>query len=109
MLADVVVSASILPEPFGRTVIEAQAMARPVVATDHGGAAETVEHLVTGWRVPPGDPAALAQALDHALQLTPSTARPSASAPAPPSAPATPPPPCRPPPWTSTARSSPKQ
>jgi len=71
MLADVVVSASILPEPFGRTVIEAQAMARPVVATDHGGAAETVEHLVTGWRVPPNDPAALAQALDHALQLDP--------------------------------------
>ncbi len=71
MLADVVVSASILPEPFGRTVIEAQAMGRPVVATDHGGAAETVEHLVTGWRVPPGDAAALAEALDHALQLAP--------------------------------------
>ena len=71
MLADAVVSASILPEPFGRTVIEAQAMGRPVVATDHGGAAETVEHLVTGWRVPPGDAAALAGALGHALQLAP--------------------------------------
>ncbi len=71
MLADVVVSASVEPEGFGRTVIEAQAMGRPVVATDHGGAAETVEHLVTGWRVPPGDPAALAAALDHALQLAP--------------------------------------
>lgn len=71
MLADVVVSASTQPEGFGRTVIEAQAMGRPVVATDHGGAAETVAHLVTGWRVPPGDAAALAQALDHALQLAP--------------------------------------
>ena len=71
MLADVVVSASLEPEGFGRTVIEAQAMGRPVVVTDHGGAAETVEHLVTGWRIPPGDAAALAAALDHALQLSP--------------------------------------
>jgi glycosyltransferase involved in cell wall biosynthesis len=71
MLADVVVSASLDPEGFGRAVIEAQAMARPVIATDHGGAAETVEHLVTGWRVPPGDADALAAALDHALNLQP--------------------------------------
>ncbi len=69
MLADVVVSASTQPEGFGRAVIEAQAMARLVVATDHGGAAETVAHDQTGWRVPPGDADALAQALDHALSL----------------------------------------
>lgn len=71
MLADVVVSASTDPEGFGRTVIEAQAMGRPVVVTDHGGAAETVEHLVTGWRVPPGDAAMLAEAIDHALWMAP--------------------------------------
>ena len=71
MLADVVVSASTDPEGFGRTVIEAQAMGRPVVVTDHGGAAETVEHLVTGWRVPPGDAAALVGAIDHALWMAP--------------------------------------
>ncbi len=69
MLADVVVSASLDPEGFGRAVIEAQAMGRPVIATDHGGAAETVEHLVTGWRVPPGDVDALAATLDHALNM----------------------------------------
>jgi len=69
MLADVVVSASTAPEAFGRAVVEAQAMGRMVVATDHGGAAETVEEGVTGWRVPPGDPAALAAALDDALGL----------------------------------------
>lgn len=68
-LADVVVSASLDPEGFGRAVIEAQAMARPVIATDHGGAVETVEHQVTGWRVPPGDVGALAAALDHALAM----------------------------------------
>ena len=68
-LADVVVSASTEPEGFGRTVIEAQAMRRPVVATDHGGAAETVEHGVTGWRVAPGDPVALAAAIDRIIGL----------------------------------------
>jgi glycosyltransferase involved in cell wall biosynthesis len=69
MLSDVVVNASIAPEAFGRVVIEAQAMARPTIAAGHGGAAETVEHGVTGWRVPPGNAEALAAALDHALSL----------------------------------------
>ncbi|GIX08805.1 glycosyltransferase family 4 protein [Elioraea sp.] len=69
MLADVAVSASIEPEAFGRVVVEAQAMGRPVVATAHGGAAETVSPGETGWLVPPGDAAALAAALDHALAL----------------------------------------
>ena len=69
MLADIVVNASTAPEGFGRTVIEAQAMARPVIATDHGGAVETVEHGVTGWRVPPGDPMALAVAIDQVFGL----------------------------------------
>ncbi len=68
-LADAVVSASLRPEPFGRVVIEAQAMGRPVVATDHGGAAETVRDGHTGWRVPPGDPVALARTLDLVLSL----------------------------------------
>jgi len=68
-LADIVLSASTEPEGFGRVVIEAQALARPVVATDHGGAAETVAHGETGWLVPPGDAAALAAALDAVLDL----------------------------------------
>ncbi len=71
LLADVVVSASLDPEGFGRAVIEAQAMERAVIATDHGGAAETIEHLVTGWRVPPGDADALAAALNDALKMQP--------------------------------------
>ena len=71
MLADAVVSASIEPEAFGRVVVEGLAMGRPVVATAHGGAAETVAHGVTGWLVPPGDPAALAERLDAVLALSP--------------------------------------
>ncbi|GAB6052214.1 glycosyltransferase family 4 protein [Magnetospira thiophila] len=70
-LSDVVVSASIEPEAFGRVAAEAQAMRRPVIATNHGGARETVIEGETGWLVPPNDPAALARALDKALSLTP--------------------------------------
>ena len=69
MLADVVVSASTAPEAFGRVVAEAQAMGRPVVATDHGGARETLIPGDTGWLVRPGDPAALAHALATALGI----------------------------------------
>ncbi len=71
MLADVVVNASLKPEPFGRTVIEAQAMGRPVVAFDHGGAAETVEDGVTGLLAQPGDAPALANAIGRMLTLSP--------------------------------------
>jgi len=69
LLADVVVHASTDPEAFGRTVIEAQAMARPVIASDLGAPRETVDEAVTGWRVTPGDPIALAQAIGWVLEL----------------------------------------
>lgn len=71
MLADVVVSASTAPEGFGRVIVEAQAMGRPVIATAHGGARETVQPGETGWLVPPGDAAGLAVALAAALDLAP--------------------------------------
>jgi glycosyltransferase involved in cell wall biosynthesis len=70
MLADVVVSASIEPEGFGRVAVEAQAMGRPLIATDHGGSRETVIHRETGWLVPPRDPAAMADAIAAALSLS---------------------------------------
>jgi glycosyltransferase involved in cell wall biosynthesis len=71
VLSDVVVSASTDPEGFGRVIIEAQAMGRPVVATDHGGARETILPGVTGWLARPRDPAALADAIGQALRLDP--------------------------------------
>jgi glycosyltransferase involved in cell wall biosynthesis len=67
----VVVSASTDPEAFGRTVVEAQAMGRPVIAPNHGAASETVQSGVTGWLVPPNDAGALAAAIRAALALTP--------------------------------------
>ena len=69
MLADIVVNTSLKPEPFGRSVIEAQAMRRPTVAFDHGGAAETVQHGITGFLVPPGDAAALGRIMGHVLDM----------------------------------------
>ena len=69
MLANVVVSASTDPEGFGRVPIEAQAMGRPIVATNHGGAMETIIAGQTGWLVPPNDADALAAAIDEALSL----------------------------------------
>ena len=69
MLADVVVSASLDPEAFGRVAVEAQAMGRPTIATDHGGARETLVDGETGWLVPPGNARALARALEAALAI----------------------------------------
>jgi glycosyltransferase involved in cell wall biosynthesis len=69
LAADVVVHASTDAEAFGRTVIEAQAMARPVIAADLGGPRETVADGATGWLVAPGDAAKLAAALARVLAL----------------------------------------
>jgi len=68
--SDVVISASVQPESFGRVLAEAGAMGRPVVASDHGGAREILLHGETGWLVPPGDPAALADGIRNALAAT---------------------------------------
>jgi len=69
MLADVVVSASTKPEAFGRVIVEAQAMGKSVIATDHGAPPELVLLGKTGFLVPPADPAALAAQLEHVLAL----------------------------------------
>jgi len=68
-MAAVVVAPSIVPEGFGRVPVEAQAMGRPVIASDLGGFRETVVDGVTGLLVPPGDADKLAAALEAALAL----------------------------------------
>ncbi|MGD2133959.1 MAG: glycosyltransferase family 4 protein [Maricaulaceae bacterium] len=70
-LADVVVSASIEPEAFGRVAAEAGCMGRPVIATDHGGSRETVLDGEGGRLVAPGDVGAMAAALGEVLAMTP--------------------------------------
>ena len=61
--ADIVAHTSVLPEPFGRVIVEAMAAGRPVVAARAGGAEEIVLDGVTGLLTPTGDVAALAAAL----------------------------------------------
>ncbi|MBB4313491.1 glycosyltransferase family 4 protein [Roseospira marina] len=70
-LANVVVSASLEPEAFGRVPAEGQALGRVVVAPAHGGALEIVDHGVTGWLFEPGDADSLAYALAVALDMDP--------------------------------------
>ena len=48
MLSDVVLSCSSKPEAFGRTVLEAQAMGRPVIAFNHGGSVELIKENENG-------------------------------------------------------------
>jgi glycosyltransferase involved in cell wall biosynthesis len=60
---DMLVHASVAPEPFGRVVVEGMATGLPVIATGQGGPAEIIENEVNGLLVPPNDSAALAHAL----------------------------------------------
>jgi glycosyltransferase involved in cell wall biosynthesis len=71
MLAHCVLSTSLEPEGFGRIAIEAQAMGRPIIATDHGGSRETILHQETGFLVGLGDNLAtdLATTINHVLAL----------------------------------------
>jgi glycosyltransferase involved in cell wall biosynthesis len=76
LAASLVTVPSTEPEAFGRSAVEAQAMGTPVVVSDLGAVPETVlsppavaPHERTGWRIPPGDADALAQALGEALGL----------------------------------------
>ncbi len=71
MLSTIVVCPSTDPEGFGRVPVEAQAMGRPIIASDHGGAQETILRGQTGWLTPPGDAASMALAIEEALSLTP--------------------------------------
>lgn len=68
-LASIVVCPTIQPEAFGRVPIEAMAMGCAVIASDHGGAQETIKHGDTGYLIPPGDVEQLAGAIEHCLTM----------------------------------------
>ena len=61
--ADVLVHASVIPEPFGLVVVEGMAAGLPVIAADAGGPAEVITNGVNGLLYPLGDVNALATAL----------------------------------------------
>ncbi|MEP1229786.1 MAG: glycosyltransferase family 4 protein [Litorimonas sp.] len=64
---DMVICPSTDPEAFGRTAAEAQAMGKPVIASAHGGALETVVHGGTGWLVEPANVPELAAAIERGV------------------------------------------
>ncbi len=65
---DMVAVPSVYPESFGRAVVEAQAIGRPVVASRLGALAELVQDGQTGLSVPPGDADALANAIKRLIE-----------------------------------------
>ena len=71
LLCDLAILPTTVPESFGRAAVEPQIMARPVIASAHGGVTETVVEGVTGWLAPVGDPDAWAETMLRAMQLGP--------------------------------------
>ena len=76
---DIVVHTSVLPEPFGRVLVEALLAGRPLIASNAGGVREIATNDVTALLVPPGDAGRLADAIE-ALRANPSKARKLAAA-----------------------------
>ncbi len=68
-LADVVVSASIEPEAFGRVAVESQSMGKPIIASNIGGSKETVLNRKSGYLYKHDDPRELAKYLNTVIQL----------------------------------------
>ena len=64
----VLVHASVLPEPFGRVLLEGMALAKPIAASRGGAVPEIVDDDVTGLLFTPGSSAELAQALSALLR-----------------------------------------
>jgi len=72
-VSDIVVSASIKPEAFGRVSVEAQSMEKPIIASNIGGSKETIIEEKTGFLFEAEQPEALSKKLIHVLNLDEST------------------------------------
>ena len=68
-LSDVVVSSSVEPEAFGRVAVEAQAMQKPIIASNIGGSKETIIDKKTGFLYKYDDPRELAKVLNSVMEL----------------------------------------
>ena len=69
VLCDIIVMPSVTPEPFGRIVVEAQAMGKIPIAFDHGGPSETIIDGKTGFLAEPISADSLAEKISLALSL----------------------------------------
>jgi glycosyltransferase involved in cell wall biosynthesis len=67
-MLDVIVHTSIQPEPFGRVIVEAMAMMKPVVASMSGGPVEIIRDGYNGFLVPPYDDQKIAERVIELLK-----------------------------------------
>ena len=72
-ISDLIVSASVEPEAFGRVAIEAQSMEKPILASNIGGSNETIIKDKTGFLFESGDSEALSKKIIEILSLDEST------------------------------------
>ena len=72
-ISDIVVSASIEPEAFGRVSVEAQSMEKPIIASNIGGSKETIIDDKTGFLFEAQKPEELSKKIIHVLNLDEST------------------------------------
>ena len=68
-VSDIIVSASIEPEAFGRVAVEAQSMEKLIIASNIGGSNETVINEKTGLLFESGDPKSLSKKIMQALTM----------------------------------------
>ena len=72
-ISDIAISSSIEPEAFGRVAVEAQAMEKPIIASNIGGSNETVVDEKTGFLYPASNSDILSQKLSHIFDLNDET------------------------------------
>ena len=72
-ISNIVISSSIEPEAFGRVAVEAQAMEKPIIASNIGGSKETIIDEKTGFLYPAGNSDILSQKLSHIFDLNDET------------------------------------
>jgi len=68
-ISDLIVSASIEPEAFGRVAVEAQSMEKPIIASDIGGSNETIKNNITGALFESKNPESLSEKIVELLKL----------------------------------------
>jgi glycosyltransferase involved in cell wall biosynthesis len=68
-VSNLVVSASTEPEAFGRVVIEAQSMEKPIIASNIGGSNETIINNVSGFLFDSNNPESLSKKIIEVLNL----------------------------------------
>ena len=68
-VSDIIVSASIEPEAFGRVAVEAQSMEKLIIASNIGGSNETINEEKTGFLFKSGDAESLSKKIIHGLTM----------------------------------------